>query len=293
VDQDEIFSRRKKVKTSILHSILLTSKKARVNLSLNFAVRIFIGYLQIYVHRRKMKKFAGVCFVFLLINVYVLCFIGKAMADDQNQNILKQGLLGAGTGAIASSASGGNAGKGALIGAGTNVIGGALLDTLMGSGSQPAQPQYVQQQPVEYVQQPPAQYNRGYVPQAQPVYVQQAPTYYQPPQQEDPNKKILKQGLLGAGTGAIAASASGGNAGKGALIGAGTNVIGGALLDTLMGGGSSQPQPQAQPVYYRPAPQYQQQAPPQVASQTTGLHKKIIRKYDADGKVVSEEEVWE
>ena len=50
---------------------------------------------------------------------------------------------------------------------------------------------------------------------------------------EDPNKKILKQGLLGAGVGAISASASGGKAGQGALIGAGTNVIGGALLDTL------------------------------------------------------------
>src|SRR5258706_515035 len=65
---------------------------------------------------------------------------------------------------------------------------------------------------------------------------------------EDPNKKILKQGLLGAGTGAIASGASGGNAGKGALIGAGTNVIGGALLDTLMGSGQQQQQPQ--PVYY-------------------------------------------
>ena len=43
---------------------------------------------------------------------------------------------------------------------------------------------------------------------------------------EDTNKKILKQGLLGAGVGAISAEASGGKAGTGALIGAGTNVIG-------------------------------------------------------------------
>ena len=50
---------------------------------------------------------------------------------------------------------------------------------------------------------------------------------------EDPNKKILKSGLLGAGVGAISAEASGGKAGTGALVCAGTNVIGGALLDTL------------------------------------------------------------
>ena len=109
--------------------------------------------------------------------------------------------------------------------------------------------------------------------------------------QQNGAQTILKQGILGAAVGGIAAGASGGKAGKGALIGAGTNVIGGALLDTLTGSGSSQPQPQ--PVYYQQAPQYQQQVP-QVASQSTaGLHKKIIRKYNSDGKVVSEEEVWE
>ena len=98
---------------------------------------------------------------------------------------------------------------------------------------------------------------------------------------EDPNKKILKQGLLGAGVGAISAGASGGKAGTGALIGAGTNVIGGALLDSLTGSS----QPQQQPVYYQTAP----------AGYQTGTQprKKIIRKYDADGHVISEEEVWE
>ena len=50
--------------------------------------------------------------------------------------------------------------------------------------------------------------------------------------EEDPNKKVLKSGLMGAVTGGIAASASGGKAGTGALVGAGTNVIGGALLDS-------------------------------------------------------------
>ncbi len=90
---------------------------------------------------------------------------------------------------------------------------------------------------------------------------------------EDPNKKILKEAVVGAGSGAIAAGASGGKAGKGALIGAGTTVIGSAVLDTLT---SAPPPPPAQTVV--------------VAGQP---HKKIIRHFNADGKVVSEEEVWE
>jgi len=215
--------------------------------------------------------------------------------EDPNKKILKQGLLGAGVGAISAEASGGKAGTGALVGAGTNVIGGALLDTIT-APSQPrpaAQPVYVQQAP-QYVQPTYAQSSYPVQPQTvyrqepQPVYVQQQPTYYAPPPQEDPTKKILKQGLLGAGVGAISASASGGKAGKGALIGAGTNVIGSALLDMMSG--PSQPQPQPQPVYY-------QQAPPQYAPSpySTGQQpqRKIIRHYDADGNVVSEEEVWE
>ncbi len=212
--------------------------------------------------------------------------------EDPNKKILKQGLLGAGTGAIAAGASGGNAGKGALIGAGTNVIGGALLDTLTApSAPRPQQVQYVQSAPLptQYAQTSsyPVQTQGTYRVEPQPVYVQQAPAYYPP--QEDPNRKILKQGLLGAGTGAIAASASGGSAGKGALIGAGTNIIGGALLDSLM----TPSQPQPQPVYY------QQQQPVYTANQNQGyssgsqLKKKIIRKYDKDGNIISEEEVWE
>ena len=266
-----------------------------------------------------MKSIKNSGFVLLMAGLSLSWSVTKAFADENDtRNILKQGLLGAGTGAIASSASGGKAGKGALIGAGTNIIGGALLDTLMGGGSQPRQqqqvtyvqePQYAQQQAPQYVQQAP-QVSQPYPPQqgameSQPVYVQQVPVYQQPPQ-EDPTKKILKQGLLGAGTGAIAAGASGGSAGKGALIGAGTNVIGGALLDTLMGGPSqSQPQPQQpQQVYYQqaPPPQAQPYPPQQYSNQNqpssqgnanSQLKKKIIRKYDSDGHVVSEEEVWE
>jgi hypothetical protein len=229
--------------------------------------------------------------------------------EDPNKKILKQGLLGAGVGAISASASGGKAGTGALVGAGTNVIGGALLDTLTSSPQQ-QQPVYAQQP--QYVQQAPQYVAQGAYPvqaqgqvvrqEAAPVYVQQ-PVYYQqaPPPQENTSNKILKQGLLGAGVGAISASASGGKAGKGALIGAGTNVIGGALLDTVFSGGGQQQQ-QPQPVYYQAQPQYVQQ--PQYANQGYGQQgyvqssgqqpkKKIIRKYDSDGNVISEEEVWE
>ncbi len=213
--------------------------------------------------------------------------------EDQNKKILKQGLLGAATGAISAEASGGKAGTGALVGAGTTVVGGALLDTIT-EPSQPApQPYYGQPQPYYGQPQPgyPAPAPQGYT-RTQPGYAQEPPppqpVYYQPappPRTTDPTRNILKQGLLGAGTGAIAAEASGGKAGKGALIGAGTAVIGGALLDTL-----TQPsQPPPQPVYYTPqapAPAYQQPAP-------QNQQKRVIRKYDAEGNIVSEEEVYQ
>ena len=124
-------------------------------------------------------------------------------------------------------------------------------------------------------------------------------------QDDDTTRNVLKNGLLGAGTGAIASGMSGGNAGKGALIGAGTNVIGGALLDMLTT--PSQPPPPRR-VYRAPPPQQQ---PPQAyatqpqayttqqvqpgaddASAAPGSRKKIIRKYDDSGKVVSEEELY-
>ncbi len=43
---------------------------------------------------------------------------------------------------------------------------------------------------------------------------------------------VVRNGLMGAATGAIASSASGGKAGKGALIGAGVGILGGLLLDS-------------------------------------------------------------
>ena len=49
---------------------------------------------------------------------------------------------------------------------------------------------------------------------------------------------LLKEGLLGAGSGAVgglASGAKGGDVWKGALAGAGVNIVGGALLDSITG----------------------------------------------------------
>lgn len=50
---------------------------------------------------------------------------------------------------------------------------------------------------------------------------------------DDNAVEIIRQSLLGAGVGAISAEVSGGKAGTGALVGAGSNVIGGALIQLL------------------------------------------------------------
>ncbi|MBP7056850.1 MAG: hypothetical protein KBB52_08355 [Candidatus Omnitrophica bacterium] len=206
--------------------------------------------------------------------------------DDSTRNILKQGLLGAGTGAIASGASGGDAGKGALIGAGTNVIGSALLDAITGPS----------QSSRSYRSAPPPQYyDDG-------DYYYEEPVYYEEPPQESSSSKIIKQGLVGAGTGALASSMSGGDAGKGALIGAGTNVIGNALLDTLTQPSQQRsgrvyrrmppPQQQRYPQsYQRPQVQQTSVAPAQSAEVESG-QKRVIKKYDENGKLVSEEEIY-
>jgi len=105
--------------------------------------------------------------------------------------------------------------------------------------------------------------------------------YAQPVQQtstqDDYNKRIIKQGLLGAATGAIAAETSGGKAGTGALVGAGTNVLGGALLDMLT---APQSQPQQAQQYAPFVQQWNQQNPD---------NNRIVRKFDSNGNVISEE----
>lgn len=197
--------------------------------------------------------------------IAVSCY---AQDDDSSRTILKQGLVGAGSGALAAGMSGGKAGQGALIGAGTSIIGSVLLDSLTGPSPSSSRRRAA----------PP--------PQDDYYYTEEPEEYYEAPPQEAGSTKILKQGLVGAGTGALASGMSGGNAGQGAIIGAGTNVIGNALLDTL-----TQPAEQRRGRAYKRMPRQQAHAQEE-ASSDAGTRKKIIRKYDDSGKVVSEEEIY-
>jgi len=79
-----------------------------------------------------MKKAITIIILILLI-VFIdsLSFARQKSSSD----ILKEGLLGAGAGAVgglASGARGGDVWKGALAGAGVNIVGGALLDSMTG-----------------------------------------------------------------------------------------------------------------------------------------------------------------
>lgn len=97
----------------------------------------------------------------LMALFFVLGLVAPVFAASDSRGVLKEGLLGAATGAVAAGASGGKAGKGALIGAGVNVVGGALLDTVTEpSGQQQQQVQQVQQVPVQSVGA--ASYQQGY-----------------------------------------------------------------------------------------------------------------------------------
>lgn len=104
-----------------------------------------------------MKKISSIVMV---VAVSVAC-AGVAQADSIA--IIKQGLLGAGTGAAATAASGSTGDgvwKGALVGMGVNVVGGALLDIITTPNGtrtvvyadepQPVRQRYVAQRPVEY-----------------------------------------------------------------------------------------------------------------------------------------------
>ena len=119
-------------------------------------------------------------FTLLLIAVFVVFSVIPSSAQRMSSSdILKAGLLGAGSGAVGGLASGGDGNdvwKGALAGMGVNIIGGALLDAItQGSGGASygettyvTQPQY-QVQPQNY--QPQAQYypQAQYQAQSQPM----------------------------------------------------------------------------------------------------------------------------
>lgn len=88
-----------------------------------------------------------------------------AHADSNSSDILKQGLLGAGSGsigALASGAKGKDVWKGALAGSAVNVVGGALLDSA--SGEKVQQVQQVQSMPGQdaFTQGYQQGYNNGY-----------------------------------------------------------------------------------------------------------------------------------
>lgn len=198
-----------------------------------------------------MKKYLSLC---LCLVISFLFMPVLSWGEFDGSDVIKQGLLGAGTGAIAAGASGGKAGKGALIGAGTGVVGGVLLDALTGEKKKSSEEAVYSDEDGEYYE------------------------YEEEPSSSSGAGKIIGQGLVGAGTGAIAAGASGGKAGEGALIGAGTNVIGNALLDSITG---SDKKP-VKKRYIKKRKMDQEESKPS---------KKIIRKYDEKGNLISEEEI--
>lgn len=233
------------------------------------------------------------------------------------QSLLREGLLGAGVGAISAGVGKGNAGTGALVGAGTQIIGSSLLSFLtapsyggQGQTVYAREQQVVAAQPVYYAQPQPAAYVQQPVTYMQPAvsqpvaYAEPTYTYAQPaasaysyntPQatQDDPAKQILKQGLLGAGVGAISAGVGKGNVGTGALVGAGTQVIGSALLDFLVTPtGSTRGLTQSQPTYYGSSAS-SARAVPVYRSSSEPTQRRIVRSYDAEGRLVSEEEFWQ
>ena len=81
-----------------------------------------------------MKKvfIAALTTMFLVIAVSPVSY---AAEKKSSSDILKEGVLGAGAGALgglASGAKGGDLWKGALAGAGVTIVGGALLDAMSG-----------------------------------------------------------------------------------------------------------------------------------------------------------------
>lgn len=100
-----------------------------------------------------MKRIAIIMVIAVLFGTCLSAFAGQKSSSD----LLKQGLLGAGAGAVggaASGAKGGDVWKGALAGAGVNIIGGALLDSI--SGEKVDDVSTVQKMP------PQDAYSRGY-----------------------------------------------------------------------------------------------------------------------------------
>ncbi len=74
-------------------------------------------------------------YIIILAFVFILASSFSYAEGKSSSDLLKEGLLGAGSGAIgglASGAKGGDIWKGALAGVGVNIVGGALLDAISG-----------------------------------------------------------------------------------------------------------------------------------------------------------------
>jgi len=79
-----------------------------------------------------MRKVLMVTFIMIFVLASSLSYAARRKSSG---DLLKEGLLGAGAGAVgglASGAAGGDVWKGALAGAGVNIVGGALLDSISG-----------------------------------------------------------------------------------------------------------------------------------------------------------------
>lgn len=73
--------------------------------------------------------------VLMILVIFAVMSSVSYAAGKTSSDLLREGLLGAGSGAVGGLASGGKGGdvwKGALAGAGVNIVGGALLDSISG-----------------------------------------------------------------------------------------------------------------------------------------------------------------
>ena len=82
-----------------------------------------------------MKVKVIFCVIIIALMAFMTVSDGFAQRRKSSSDLLREGLLGAGAGAVGGAASGARGGdiwKGALAGAGVNIIGGALLDSMSG-----------------------------------------------------------------------------------------------------------------------------------------------------------------
>lgn len=95
------------------------------------------GVFSINLNYGRVIKMIRILTVSLVIASFLIAYGSpEAVANSKSSSdLLKEGLLGAGAGAVggaASGAKGGDLWKGALAGAGVNIVGGALLDSMSG-----------------------------------------------------------------------------------------------------------------------------------------------------------------